>query len=467
MYIFCRLSTTQTASRAGWQSPREENAMSPKSDHFLYRHTIRSPPSLSAGSPRNMPRKSSYTLDSGSASYNNQHHPHPRQPSSVNHNQYYHNDFHHFNSQPVSLQYSKSEDSQRVFNGHSTTNKINRYSTTASSSSTSNEMLLDPRYERVHFDEPTSSATYFAPSQHISSQNNRDSGVETSNRDSFESSSTSASANYLQYKEEPVGMVRRPLSQDESSKSSGRRNHLSKHQYGKIMLRNQSSEPNVINNNNNQSHRTMGSASLTACQPYAAPSMPNSGNDKQQNVNFDQQVTCDNTHRAAAPTQPLSNHNTKNNKALPISAGEMTRSKQRATIHRPHPQPHQIAASEQHVSFNVNGHNGPPPKHHHLMASSSDRIGAIGVIKSTAAMHPPLRGRLECGGVGAGGGRNNNNVMVRPMNRGASVGPHHAINSMGPPHQLVHMINSLSSPESAYSTGYSTDGTSPGMLLFF
>lgn len=29
-------------------------------------------------------------------------------------------------------------------------------------------------------------------------------------------------------------------------------------------------------------------------------------------------------------------------------------------------------------------------------------------------------------------------------------------------HQLAHMINSLSSPESAYSTGYSTDGTSPG-----
>lgn len=29
-------------------------------------------------------------------------------------------------------------------------------------------------------------------------------------------------------------------------------------------------------------------------------------------------------------------------------------------------------------------------------------------------------------------------------------------------HQLSHVINSLSSPESAYSTGYSTDGTSPG-----
>lgn len=32
-------------------------------------------------------------------------------------------------------------------------------------------------------------------------------------------------------------------------------------------------------------------------------------------------------------------------------------------------------------------------------------------------------------------------------------------------HQLAHVINSLSSPESAYSTGYSTDGTSPSGKL--
>lgn len=34
-------------------------------------------------------------------------------------------------------------------------------------------------------------------------------------------------------------------------------------------------------------------------------------------------------------------------------------------------------------------------------------------------------------------------------------------------HQLSHVFNSLSSPESAYSTGYSTDGTSPGRSFFF
>lgn len=33
-------------------------------------------------------------------------------------------------------------------------------------------------------------------------------------------------------------------------------------------------------------------------------------------------------------------------------------------------------------------------------------------------------------------------------------------------HQLGHVINSLSSPESAYSTGYSTDGTSPSGEYF-
>lgn len=34
-------------------------------------------------------------------------------------------------------------------------------------------------------------------------------------------------------------------------------------------------------------------------------------------------------------------------------------------------------------------------------------------------------------------------------------------------HQLAHMMNTLSSPESAYSTGYSTDGTSPGKSLLY
>lgn len=34
--------------------------------------------------------------------------------------------------------------------------------------------------------------------------------------------------------------------------------------------------------------------------------------------------------------------------------------------------------------------------------------------------------------------------------------------------QLAHVINSLSSPESAYSTGYSTDGTSPsGIYIYY
>lgn len=34
-------------------------------------------------------------------------------------------------------------------------------------------------------------------------------------------------------------------------------------------------------------------------------------------------------------------------------------------------------------------------------------------------------------------------------------------------HPLAHVIGSLSSPESAYSTGYSTDGTSPGKIHYF
>lgn len=454
--LFC----AQTTSRAGWQSPREENAMSPKSDHFLYRHTIRSPPSSSTASPRNMPRKSSYTLDSGSASYNHhQQYPgHQQQRAAAIRNTHYSHDFAHSNSQPVSLQHSKSEDTQRIFNGESVTNG-HRYSTaTASSSSTSNEMLLDanlPQYERILFDEPPSSTgEYFLPAQHPSVYNNRDSGVETSNRDSFESSSTSASANYLQYKDDPVGSGNRLYNQQaDACKSNGRRNQPSRHQYGKIALQNHTQEPNV--GNHNRQH--MPSPNLAACQPYVTPVMPQSGSGKQRNVNFQPlQVTCDNSHLSASHTQqPPHNNNNNINHVLPISAREMAR-----TAHRPPPPtPTAASSSKQHVSF-VNG-NGAAQKQHHLMASASDRVGAIGLIKSTAPMHHPTsRGRLECGGgVGGGGGAGRNNtVMVRPMMRGVG-------GSMGPPHQIVHMINSLSSPESAYSTGYSTDGTSPGKLM--
>lgn len=48
---------------------------------------------------------------------------------------------------------------------------------------------------------------------------------------------------------------------------------------------------------------------------------------------------------------------------------------------------------------------------------------------------------------------------------GAAVSAGNGMMSNGPPvnqHPMGHIMNSLSSPESAYSTGYSTDGTSPG-----
>ncbi|XP_055379416.1 putative uncharacterized protein DDB_G0282133 isoform X2 [Condylostylus longicornis] len=56
------------------------------------------------------------------------------------------------------------------------------------------------------------------------------------------------------------------------------------------------------------------------------------------------------------------------------------------------------------------------------------------------------------------------NLHNRNGRQNSMIGP---TNSQQPPqpnsnHPLAHVINSLSSPESAYSTGYSTDGTSPG-----
>lgn len=58
----------------------------------------------------------------------------------------------------------------------------------------------------------------------------------------------------------------------------------------------------------------------------------------------------------------------------------------------------------------------------------------------------------------SGGEKNRNMLRTNRYSSGSHL--------TAPGTQLAHMINTLSSPESAYSTGYSTDGTSPGELNF-
>lgn len=64
-----------------------------------------------------------------------------------------------------------------------------------------------------------------------------------------------------------------------------------------------------------------------------------------------------------------------------------------------------------------------------------------------------MQSRAKCKQVPA----RTNNVYHHPSN---GIGATH-LTPTPSNHQLAHVINSLSSPESAYSTGYSTDGTSP------
>ncbi|XP_055916591.1 uncharacterized protein LOC129949266 isoform X1 [Eupeodes corollae] len=67
-------------------------------------------------------------------------------------------------------------------------------------------------------------------------------------------------------------------------------------------------------------------------------------------------------------------------------------------------------------------------------------------------------------GPGGVGGPGTGAVAVAASAIAGGVGPSNGILSNGPVnhHPMGHIMNSLSSPESAYSTGYSTDGTSPG-----
>lgn len=64
---------------------------------------------------------------------------------------------------------------------------------------------------------------------------------------------------------------------------------------------------------------------------------------------------------------------------------------------------------------------------------------------------------------------NNSKDVVTNGNGLLRVAAHqsHRTTSGNHNHPLAHLIGSLSSPESAYSTGYSTDGTSPGELKLF
>lgn len=88
--------------------------------------------------------------------------------------------------------------------------------------------------------------------------------------------------------------------------------------------------------------------------------------------------------------------------------------------------------------------------HYHPPIVITERVGCPRMDS------PVLVKSAHCGGGGEQAGKH----MMR-ANR-YSNGSLSASSAAGSHHHLSHMINSLSSPESAYSTGYSTDGTSPG-----
>lgn len=90
----------------------------------------------------------------------------------------------------------------------------------------------------------------------------------------------------------------------------------------------------------------------------------------------------------------------------------------------------------------------------------SDNLLSDGYVgKNKVNLGQPVSSAMQSNNIRRSSGEKNRNMLR--TNR-YSNGSH--LTAPGT-HQLAHMINTLSSPESAYSTGYSTDGTSPGKSI--
>lgn len=97
--------------------------------------------------------------------------------------------------------------------------------------------------------------------------------------------------------------------------------------------------------------------------------------------------------------------------------------------------------------------------------STSDNLSNEGYAdKNIASLGQPNNSTISNSNIRRTSGEKSRNMLR--TNR-YSNGSHLVAPGTNSSHQLAHMINTLSSPESAYSTGYSTDGTSPGKSIFY
>lgn len=103
--------------------------------------------------------------------------------------------------------------------------------------------------------------------------------------------------------------------------------------------------------------------------------------------------------------------------------------------------------------FYSNGCSNASTKSTSLSKQSTATIHGNGIDENNGVHKELIQSRAKCKQAPARTNNHSNGQGTTPTATHLTPTPSN--------HQLAHVINSLSSPESAYSTGYSTDGTSP------
>lgn len=366
-YVF--IFILQKTSRAGWQSPQDNDMSSkPKSDDYPYRHTVRS-----SSSPKKMLHKSSYTLEKNASSNSTNHlHPNYQQYSkSVDHNKFsktIEKHIHHNSNDPTDIHHYRQ-------------NKYSHNNLTTSSSTASAERQPIP-YERISLMDQS----HQIMSNNAAGKQIMENQFSTKSLSGRGENGVDAMVNVHKFQQDKITSVR---TRDEYQPQFGKQlNESGENLYGKIQSRTFSPSGNC------------GEISSVKC----------GGNYDRYNANIQ------NSQLKGGMKRDNSNNNN-------YDGGHL---------------------------YHHNGNNNN-------MSANLLNDGYAG--KSKANLGQPINSTNS--NIRRTSGEKNRNMLR--TNR-YSNGSH--LTAPGT-HQLAHMINTLSSPESAYSTGYSTDGTSPGKKSTF
>ncbi|XP_037049316.1 serine-rich adhesin for platelets isoform X2 [Bradysia coprophila] len=404
------------SSRAGWHSP-QDNDMSSKlnSDEYPYRHTVKS------SSPKKMIHKSSYTLEkTTSASSTNHLHPNYQQYSkSADHKKFTRPTdqqayMHHTGTDPIDTRQSNIHHFRQNNYCYSNTNTSNH-----PQSSTSSTVTIEPKpiqYERVPM---------MDQSHHQTMTNSTAAGKQIIKENHFSAKGLSgrgcgggggvgptvggggidamAKSNKFEHEKVAAARKRDEYQSDAISdgKCFGKQSHENaEHLYGRIQSRTFSTSSST--NGGCETSSSVCGGNYDRCN---ANVQLKNGTKRCDNSNGVVMNCVNNNHYDGRQSQQFSHHNGNHN----------------------------------------NNNNNLSDSFSIDKCASNNKAHPGQAISSTIQTNIRL----------SSGEKNRNMLRTNRYSNGSHL-------TAPGTHQLAHMINTLSSPESAYSTGYSTDGTSPG-----